>query len=66
MASPGQDEVKCLPAGIVDPTGEELDQILDRKRTMEVESYLQAQCEMLDKHLGQMPNPYHGDVKPIF
>ena len=51
MASPGQDEVKCLPAGIVDPTGEELDQILDRKRTMEVESYLQAQCEMLDKHL---------------
>ena len=62
MASPGQDEVKYLPAGIVDPTGEELNQIFDCKRTMEVESYLQAQCKMLDKHLiflrvGQMPKP---------
>ena len=48
MASPSQDGVKYLPARVVDPTGEGLDQIFDRKRTMEVESYPQARCEMRD------------------
>ncbi len=50
ITSPGQDEVKHLLGGVVYPTGEGLYQIFDRKRTMEVESYLQSLCEMLDEY----------------
>lgn len=38
--SPGQDKVRYLMGGMVYPTGEGLYQIYNRKRTMEVESYL--------------------------
>jgi len=50
ITSPGQDEVSYLLGGVVYPTGEGLYQIFSRKRTMEVESYLQSLCEMLDKY----------------
>lgn len=50
ITSPGIDEVRYLLGGIVYPTGEGLYQIFDRKRTMEVESYLQALCQMLEEH----------------
>ncbi|MCH8292780.1 transposase [Candidatus Poribacteria bacterium] len=50
ITSPGQDEVKYLLGGVVYPTGEGLYQIFDRKRTMEVQSYLQTLCEMLDEY----------------
>ena len=50
ITSPGQDEVKYLLGGGENPTGEGLYQIFSRKRTMEVQSYLQTLCEMLDEY----------------
>ena len=50
IASPGIDAVKYLLGGVAYPSGEGLYQIFDRKRTMEVESYLVSLCEMFDDH----------------
>ncbi len=51
IASPGIDAVKYLLGGVVYPSGEGLYQIFDRKRTMEVESYLVSLCEMFPDQL---------------
>ena len=50
IASPGIDKVKHLLGGVAYPSGEGLYQIFDRKRTMEVESYLVSLCEMYPNH----------------
>jgi putative transposase len=48
IETPGTDSVRYLLGGIVYPTGEGLFDICERKRTMEVESWLISICEMFE------------------
>jgi hypothetical protein len=80
--SPGQDQVRYLMGGIAYPTSEGLYQIYDRKRTLEVESYLDSLVEMFSEpfifliwdnaktHTTEMLEPFFNQYKesicPVF